>query len=229
MFDQCIYILFSVLIEHFGGFVCRCNWWGWDHLFYIFAYEEENYRFFHSFHYIIGSICCFCLLEWEYSSWYFSALLFPILTLFHMKVGHWCYCLLLCSNNAGAKEAHGVSPHFAQIMYFSLFSALLMAPLYFNFGQAVDLFHTIWRNRPLSFFQLLVAFIGSFISVHFFRSGPFYVVLNLSGFGCLITSATDFTVLKRILAFYLLICNGPWFSYLNAFFVTSAPLVGSQM
>lgn len=103
------------------------------------------------------------------------------------EVGHWCYCLILCSNIAGAKEAHGVSPHFAQIMYFSLFSALLMAPLYFSFGQAVDLIHTIWRNRPLSFFQVLVAFIASFISVHFFRSGQFYTVLSLSGFGCLIT------------------------------------------
>ncbi|KAF3439483.1 hypothetical protein FNV43_RR17761 [Rhamnella rubrinervis] len=86
---------------------------------------------------------------------------------------HWNGSIVL-----GAKEAHGVSPHLAQIMYFSLFSVLLMAPLYFSFGHVVDLIHTIWRNKPLSFFQLLVAFIASFISVHFFSIAHPYLLAD---------------------------------------------------
>ncbi|XP_015896933.2 dol-P-Glc:Glc(2)Man(9)GlcNAc(2)-PP-Dol alpha-1,2-glucosyltransferase isoform X3 [Ziziphus jujuba] len=78
----------------------------------------------------------------------------------------------------GAKEAHGVSLHFAQIMYFGLFSALLMAPLYFSVSQALDLFHSIWRNKPLSFFQAFMAFIASFISVHFFSIAHPYLLAD---------------------------------------------------
>ncbi|XP_048320353.2 dol-P-Glc:Glc(2)Man(9)GlcNAc(2)-PP-Dol alpha-1,2-glucosyltransferase isoform X2 [Ziziphus jujuba] len=79
---------------------------------------------------------------------------------------------------SGAKEAHGVSLHFAQIMYFGLFSALLMAPLYFSVSQALDLFHSIWRNKPLSFFQAFMAFIASFISVHFFSIAHPYLLAD---------------------------------------------------
>lgn len=77
--------------------------------------------------------------------------------------------LLLFSHTPGAKEAHVVSPHFAQILYFGLFSALLTAPLYFSFGQAVTFFCSFWKKKPHSFFQALLALIASFISVHFFR------------------------------------------------------------
>ncbi|KAK8600206.1 hypothetical protein V6N13_059982 [Hibiscus sabdariffa] len=69
----------------------------------------------------------------------------------------------------GAKEAHVVSPHFAQIMYFSLVSALLAAPLHFIISYALDLFQLFWKNRLLGIFILLLALIASLLSVHFFR------------------------------------------------------------
>ena len=72
---------------------------------------------------------------------------------------------------AGAKEAHAVSPHFAQIMYFGLVSALAVAPLDCSLGQIIDLFQSFWKRRPLSFFQVLMAVIVGFFSVHYFRSG----------------------------------------------------------
>lgn len=72
-------------------------------------------------------------------------------------------------NNAGAKEAHSVSPHFAQIMYFSIVSALFAAPLHFTIGHALDLFQSFWKNRLLGFLLLFLASIASLLSVHFFR------------------------------------------------------------
>ncbi|OWM64631.1 hypothetical protein CDL15_Pgr020598 [Punica granatum] len=71
----------------------------------------------------------------------------------------------------GAKEAHTVSLHFAQIMYFSLVSVLAMAPVHFTMGQAADLFKSFWKNKPLSFIICIAALVAGFISVHFFRSG----------------------------------------------------------
>ncbi|XP_024031251.1 dol-P-Glc:Glc(2)Man(9)GlcNAc(2)-PP-Dol alpha-1,2-glucosyltransferase isoform X2 [Morus notabilis] len=78
----------------------------------------------------------------------------------------------------GAKEAHVVSPHFAQILYFGLFSALLMAPLYFSFGQAVTFFCSFWKKKPHSFFQALLALIAGFISVHFFSIAHPYLLAD---------------------------------------------------
>lgn len=113
------------------------------------------------------------MLEWKCSSWYQSslhALFQPVHRSFYIIL----YILLTFSchfpNIAGAKEAHAVSPHFAQIMYYSLFSALLSAPLHFTFGQAATLLRSFWKNRPLSLFQGLIALIVGFVSVHFFRS-----------------------------------------------------------
>ncbi|KAG2690543.1 hypothetical protein I3760_09G191800 [Carya illinoinensis] len=70
----------------------------------------------------------------------------------------------------GAKEAHAVSPHFAQIMYFGLVSALSVAPMHCNSGHVVDLFQSFWKRRPISFFQLFMAIIFGLLSVHYFRS-----------------------------------------------------------
>ncbi|KAI9154113.1 hypothetical protein LWI28_021129 [Acer negundo] len=86
----------------------------------------------------------------------------------------------------GAKEAHAVSPHFAQIMYFSLVSALFTAPVHFSLGQVATLFRSFWKNRSLGFFQVLMALTACFLSVHFFslahpylladnRHYPFYI------------------------------------------------------
>ena len=70
---------------------------------------------------------------------------------------------------AGAKEDHVVSPHFAQIMYFSLVSALFTAPLHFSVGQLRNLLQELRQNRPLSLLLTLVALVAGLASVHFFR------------------------------------------------------------
>ena len=95
--------------------------------------------------------------------------MFLLLTLRHMK-GLCCLSLTVCPDMAGAKEAHTVSPHFAQIMYFGLVSALAVAPLHCSIGQIVDLFQSFWKRRPISFFQVLIAVIAGFFSVHSYRS-----------------------------------------------------------
>lgn len=86
----------------------------------------------------------------------------------------------------GAKEAHTVSSHFAQLMYFSIVSALFMAPLHFNLAHVSALLRSCWKNKSLSFFQLFVAVTASLFSVHYFsiahpylladnRHYPFYI------------------------------------------------------
>ncbi|KAI3878231.1 hypothetical protein MKW92_032089 [Papaver armeniacum] len=70
----------------------------------------------------------------------------------------------------GAKEAHSASLHFAQIMYFALVSALAMAPLLFQFQAVSMLCKSLWKNRPLSIFQVVLVSIAGFLSVHYFRS-----------------------------------------------------------
>lgn len=86
----------------------------------------------------------------------------------------------------GAKEAHAVSLHFAQLFYFSLVSALATAPMHFTFSQSWSLFWSFWKNRPFSYFQVLISLLAGFLSVHFFsivhpylladnRHYPFYL------------------------------------------------------
>ncbi|KAM5560110.1 dol-P-Glc:Glc(2)Man(9)GlcNAc(2)-PP-Dol alpha-1,2-glucosyltransferase [Rosa sericea] len=78
----------------------------------------------------------------------------------------------------GAKEAHAVSPHFAQIMYFGLFSVLAMAPMYCSFSQAAELFQSIWKNKSLGFFQITLALVAGFISIHFFSIAHPYLLAD---------------------------------------------------
>nr|KJB36722.1 hypothetical protein B456_006G173000 [Gossypium raimondii] len=78
----------------------------------------------------------------------------------------------------GAKEAHAVSPHFAQIMYFSIVSTLFAAPLHFTIGHALDLFQSFWKNRLLGFLLLFLASIASLLSVHFFSIAHPYLLAD---------------------------------------------------
>ncbi|KAL5807126.1 hypothetical protein ACOSQ4_029859 [Xanthoceras sorbifolium] len=78
----------------------------------------------------------------------------------------------------GAKEAHAVSPHFAQILYFSLVSALFTSPVHFSLGQAATLFRSFWKNRLLGFFLVLLALIACFLSVHFFSLAHPYLLAD---------------------------------------------------
>ncbi|XP_071908117.1 dol-P-Glc:Glc(2)Man(9)GlcNAc(2)-PP-Dol alpha-1,2-glucosyltransferase-like [Coffea arabica] len=78
----------------------------------------------------------------------------------------------------GAKDAHKVSPHFAQLLYFSLVSALFMAPVHFTSGQFVALVQSLWKKKPFSFFQLVIALTISFLSVHFFSIAHPYLLAD---------------------------------------------------
>lgn len=69
----------------------------------------------------------------------------------------------------GAKDAHTMSPHLAQLLYFSLVSALFMAPAHFSKSQVAAVAHSFWKNKPLSFFLWFSAFVAGGLSVHFFR------------------------------------------------------------
>lgn len=70
---------------------------------------------------------------------------------------------------AGAKDAHKVSPHFAQLLYFGLVSAVFMAPVHFSLGQATALAQSFWKKKLLSFVQWIITLTIGFLSVHFFR------------------------------------------------------------
>ncbi|KAI3995847.1 hypothetical protein MKX01_020382 [Papaver californicum] len=78
----------------------------------------------------------------------------------------------------GAKEAHTASLHFAQIMYFALVSALAMAPFYFSYKQFSMLCKSLWKNRPLSLFQVVVVSIAGFLSVHYFSIAHPYLLAD---------------------------------------------------
>ncbi|CAK8579678.1 unnamed protein product [Lathyrus sativus] len=78
----------------------------------------------------------------------------------------------------GAKEAHAVSPHFAQILYFGLVSILAQAPMHFTFTHAVDMFQSFWRSRPLSYIQMFLALIAGILSVHFFSVAHPYLLAD---------------------------------------------------
>ncbi|XP_054790785.1 dol-P-Glc:Glc(2)Man(9)GlcNAc(2)-PP-Dol alpha-1,2-glucosyltransferase-like [Prosopis cineraria] len=86
----------------------------------------------------------------------------------------------------GAKEAHAVTPHFAQILYFSLVSVMALAPMNFTVTHATDQFQHFRKNMTFGFFLGFMALTAGFVSVHFFsvahpylladnRHYPFYI------------------------------------------------------
>ncbi|XP_009772797.1 dol-P-Glc:Glc(2)Man(9)GlcNAc(2)-PP-Dol alpha-1,2-glucosyltransferase isoform X1 [Nicotiana tabacum] len=92
------------------------------------------------------------------------------------------FITFVCWNGSivlGAKEAHTVSPHFAQLMYFSLVSALFMTPVHFTIRQAAMLAQSFWKkNKLVNFFELCTALIVGFFSVHFFSIAHPYLVAD---------------------------------------------------
>ncbi|KAG8065124.1 hypothetical protein GUJ93_ZPchr0004g38626 [Zizania palustris] len=78
----------------------------------------------------------------------------------------------------GAKEAHVVSPHFAQLLYFGLVSAAALLPWHFSPSQVYDLFHWCRKNKTYSFFSILIALGTSLFSVHFFSIAHPYLLAD---------------------------------------------------
>jgi alpha-1,2-glucosyltransferase len=70
---------------------------------------------------------------------------------------------------AGAKEAHVVSPHCAQFLYFGLVSAAALLPWHFTPNQVLDLFHLSGKSKTCSSLAVLMGLGLSFVAVHFFR------------------------------------------------------------
>ncbi|KAJ0984418.1 hypothetical protein J5N97_002774 [Dioscorea zingiberensis] len=86
----------------------------------------------------------------------------------------------------GAKEAHTVTPHFVQMLYFGLTSAAALAPVHFTLKQAWILCQWLMKTKILSSLQIITALIMGLMMVHFFsiahpylladnRHYPFYV------------------------------------------------------
>lgn len=75
----------------------------------------------------------------------------------------------MCSVSSGAKDAHAVSPHFAQLLYYGVVSAMFMFPVVFSIDQAVVIFRQFCKKKLLHFFQWFMALTVGFLSVEFFR------------------------------------------------------------
>lgn len=79
----------------------------------------------------------------------------------------------------GAKEAHVVSPHFAQIMYVGLVSAAATAPVHFCTTQVMVMFRSLLsKNKARSLFLCLIALIAGFLAVHFYSIAHPYLLAD---------------------------------------------------
>ncbi|KAL8245918.1 hypothetical protein R6Q59_007134 [Mikania micrantha] len=77
----------------------------------------------------------------------------------------------------GAKEAHTVSPHFAQLLYFSLVSCF-MAPVHFSKSHVASLAQSFLKSRPLNILLWLSVTIICFLMVHYFSIAHPYLLAD---------------------------------------------------
>ncbi|KAK1403577.1 hypothetical protein POM88_003182 [Heracleum sosnowskyi] len=78
----------------------------------------------------------------------------------------------------GAKEAHAVSPHFAQLMYFGLISALFMVPVHFTSSQTAVLFQSLRKSRVMGVVLWFMGLTTAFLSVHYFSIAHPYLLAD---------------------------------------------------
>ncbi|GAB4833806.1 hypothetical protein Ancab_032055 [Ancistrocladus abbreviatus] len=78
----------------------------------------------------------------------------------------------------GAKEAHTMSLHFAQMLYFSLASVLASAPLHFTPNHAAVILSSFWKSRPFDVFLRFLALAAGLLSVHFFSIAHPYLLAD---------------------------------------------------
>ncbi|KAB5552053.1 hypothetical protein DKX38_009364 [Salix brachista] len=122
----------------------------------------------------LDEIKAICLTSWRMKSkLLFSFSPFLVVLVAFVAFVRWNGSVVL-----GAKEAHAVSPHFAQLMYFSLVSSLALAPLHFSLDQAVHLFRSFWKKRALGFCQWIVALAAGFISVQSYSIAHAYLLAD---------------------------------------------------
>ncbi|TVU15336.1 hypothetical protein EJB05_38852 [Eragrostis curvula] len=78
----------------------------------------------------------------------------------------------------GAKEAHVVSPHFAQFLYFGLVSAAALLPWHFTPSRALDLVRWFGKSKTCSSLAVSMALGLSIIAVHFFSIAHPYLLAD---------------------------------------------------
>ncbi|GAA0139938.1 transferase [Lithospermum erythrorhizon] len=78
----------------------------------------------------------------------------------------------------GAKEAHTVSPHFAQLLYFGVVCVLFMAPMHFHPAQVAGMVRLFWDNKLRSVIQWFAALTAGLLSVHFFSIAHPYLLAD---------------------------------------------------
>ncbi|KAK8918802.1 hypothetical protein KSP39_PZI021766 [Platanthera zijinensis] len=123
---------------------------------------------------LMNDICDLSLMFWHLK-WNVLVTFFPfllVLVAFVAFVFHNGGIVL------GAKEAHVVSPHFAQLMYFGLAAAAALAPVHFSFGQASTLWELIRRNKAGNSVKILVSLVICLIFVHFFSVAHPYLLAD---------------------------------------------------
>ncbi|XP_047329385.1 dol-P-Glc:Glc(2)Man(9)GlcNAc(2)-PP-Dol alpha-1,2-glucosyltransferase [Impatiens glandulifera] len=131
---------------------------------------------------IIDEVNCLLLRMWHLK-W---KLLFSFSPFLLVLVAFVAFVLWNGSIVLGAKDAHAVSAHVAQILYFGLVSALFIAPLHFTPNHIAFYVRSFWSNKFRSIIQWFMALSVGFLSVHFFsiahpylladnRHYPFYI------------------------------------------------------
>lgn len=110
-----------------------------------------------------------------YIKWRLLLLFSPYFMLLVAFVGfvYWNGSIVL-----GAKEAHAVSPHFAQLMYFGLISSLFMVPVHFTLSQTAVLFQSLRKSRVLGVVLWFTGFTTAFLSVHYFSIAHPYLLAD---------------------------------------------------
>uniref|UniRef100_A0A0A9EIG5 Dol-P-Glc:Glc(2)Man(9)GlcNAc(2)-PP-Dol alpha-1,2-glucosyltransferase n=1 Tax=Arundo donax TaxID=35708 RepID=A0A0A9EIG5_ARUDO len=78
----------------------------------------------------------------------------------------------------GAKEAHVVSPHFTQFLYFGLVSAAALLPWHFTPSQVLDLFLWFRKKKTCRSMEVLMALGLSFTAVHLFSIAHPYLLAD---------------------------------------------------
>ncbi|PKA61908.1 alpha-1,2-glucosyltransferase [Apostasia shenzhenica] len=114
-------------------------------------------------------------LKFWYFKWKVLVTFFPYII---VLVAFLAFVILNGGIVLGAKEAHVVSPHFAQMLYFGLAAALALAPAHFNISQVSNFCRQFWSRKLSSAFQISVSLILGFISVHFFSIAHPYLLAD---------------------------------------------------
>ncbi|KAG6536961.1 hypothetical protein ZIOFF_002039 [Zingiber officinale] len=107
-------------------------------------------------------------LKWELSIAFFP---FALVLLAFVAFVIWNGSIVL-----GAKDAHAVSLHFAQMLYFGLCSVAALVPVHLE--QAATLFQSFRMHKIIRSSQLMVALLFGFFAVHFFSIAHPYLLAD---------------------------------------------------